>query len=177
MEVSDICEYIVVFSVLTAPILCLIFLIRWIMGKPKKKKLGIAILVCVGSFVFALLIGTDATQGTNYAAPFGAFVIGETILCAPAIREMKLRRIENIVSARIVGRCQVMVTKKRYTGGSFGLHGGYRWYWTYVDVPGHIKVTVDVVYKDGRQKRLYLREGSRKYYRIAAICENSKETE
>lgn len=173
MRPLGICGNIMLVSALATPVLCLIFLIRWMMKKPKKK-VGIAVLVCIGSFVFATLIGTDASQGTNYAAPFAAFVAVETFILVVSIKDLRSRRIENIVSAKMVRRYQTTVTRKRYTGGSFGWHGGYRWHWTYVEEPGPIMVVFDVVYKDGQRRQLHLNERSRKCYRIELICEKSK---
>ncbi len=173
MEVSDICGGIMVFSVLATPVLVLIFLIRWVMRKPKKK-FGIAILACIGVFILSSLIGVDASMGTDYTGPFVAFVVAEAFLLTPGIIESKRRRVENIVSAKVVHRRQVMVGGHEYSGVSFGWRGGFRTHWAWRTVPGHVEVCVDAVYKDGRWKRLYLREGSRKYYRIMAICEKCK---
>ena len=175
MSISDICGYIMVFSVLATPVLTLIFLIRWIMRKPKKK-FGIAILVCIGIFILSALIGVDASTGTRYTGPVVSFVVIETFLFGVAIKDRKSRRIENIISAKVVNRRQVMVGRHEYSGVSLGWHGGLRTHWAWRKVPSYVEVWVDVVYKNGQRRQLWLREGSRKYYRVMAICEKCEDT-
>lgn len=178
MTVSEICAYIVGWSMIATPVLSLIFLILWITRKPKKK-VGIAILICIGNIVLFTLIGAGvlldilkSLWGIRWAV---YFVIIEMLMIVLGIKELKNRRIENIVSAKVIHRHLVTRRKRRHTGTSYGWYGGFRWYWTYEQVPSYVEVCVDAVYKDGKERRLFLREHSRKYYRIMSICEQSKE--
>ncbi len=103
------------------------------------------------------------------------FIILETVLLVPAIIGIKARSDKNIVSAKVAHRRLIMVGKHRYGGTSFGWRGGFRSYWMYEEVPSYVEVWVDAVYKDGKQRRLFLREGSQRYYRIMSICNKSGE--
>lgn len=178
MTVSEICAYIVGWSMIATPVLALIFLIRWIMRKPKKK-VGIAILVCIGNIVVFTLIGAgvllDVLDLLWHISPVVGFAIFLTWLIVLGIKELKNRRIENIVSAKVIHRKIVTTGKHRYSGTSFGWYGGLRSYWRYERVPCYVRVWVEAVYKDGKTRYLCLRERSWKCYQVMLICEQSKE--
>ena len=61
--ISNICIGLIFVAILSAPILFVIFLVRWCMKKPKKW-FGIAALLCVASIIPLSLIGTFTDPST-----------------------------------------------------------------------------------------------------------------
>lgn len=64
MEViSNICSFLVIAAVLATPILFVVFLVRWVMKKPKRK-VGFATLIAMASVVIFTLVGTFTSPMT-----------------------------------------------------------------------------------------------------------------
>lgn len=85
------------------------------------------------------------------------------------------KRDEQIVSAEVISRTQIMREECQTSGFSFGFNGNPRVYMRFKQVPSYIQVRLAVVYEDGKHAELTLSEGENRYKRIMAICEKRRQ--
>ena len=120
-------------------------------------------LLTIGLFILICL----------FPVPMGVIII-VAMVTVPLILSARRKRDEKIVSAEVIKRTQVMTEQYQHSGFSIGLHGNPRAYWRVKQVPSYVEAIVAVVYEDGKRRQLNLVEGSDRYNRIVAICENRK---
>ena len=86
-----------------------------------------------------------------------------------------LKEADGVVSAKLVGRKNVMREELTPSGISVGSSGSIRGYLRYRNVLDHVDVEFDVVYKEGGTRRIIAQENSKKYKRLMECVERTKQ--